>query len=78
MIVYTVSGRAMTLSLETSRACGYLSEFDGEMTPDGSAAVRREVLHDAQVLADQLGKSVEVYAHHPSAQDWTVEVVEPS
>lgn len=79
MIEYTVTGRAMTLSEECSRACGHLEGIDGGQT-DGSAAyrARQEVMRDAEILATKLGKSVEIYAHHPSCQDWVVAVAEPS
>lgn len=79
MIDYKVNGRAMTLSVDTSRACGHLVGIDGEPTPDGSAAdaVRREIRQDAQIIADTMGKSIEVFASHPSCQDWTVDVIEP-
>lgn len=80
MVEYSVNGRAMVLSVETSRACGHLVGMPGESTPDGSSAdaVRREVRRDAQVLADRLGKSIEVFASAPDAQDWIVDAIEPA
>jgi hypothetical protein len=79
MVDYKVNGRSMTLSVETSRACGHLAGMDGEETPDGASAdaLRREIRQDAQIIADVMGKSIEVYASHPSCQDWTVDVIEP-
>jgi hypothetical protein len=67
----------MTLSVETSRACGHLADIDGE-SPDGSAAdaARREVRHNAQILANTTRLAIEIYAQHPRAQDWVVDVVE--
>ena len=74
MTDYTVTGRAMTLSVETGRACGHLVGIDGEETPDGrdSYAARCSVERDARILAQKLGKTVEVFASHPSCQDWLV------
>jgi hypothetical protein len=78
MTDYIVTGRAMTLSVETSRACGHLVGIEGEETPDGrdSYAARRSVERDARILARELGKAVEVYASHPSCQDWLVDEVQ--
>jgi len=76
---YIVTGRSMTLSVETSRACGHLVGINGESTPDGSSsdAARREIRRDAQILADSLGGAIEIYAQHPNAQDWMIDCVEP-
>ena len=76
----SLRGLAMVLSVETSRACGYLQEFPGEETIDGSNAdkARREVRKEAQKQADTTGGGVEVFASGPDAQDWIVDCIEPS
>jgi hypothetical protein len=51
---YTVSGRSVTLSEAT----------DADYQDRGSRGyeTRREIRRDAQILADTLGKSVEIYS----------------
>ncbi|HTP97945.1 MAG TPA: hypothetical protein VMN56_01385 [Casimicrobiaceae bacterium] len=78
-INYVMRNRAMILSEQTSRACGYLADIDGE-TPDGRASYRArvEVRTDAQTLANTLGDCVEIYASHPAAPvPWVVDVIGP-
>jgi hypothetical protein len=79
MIDYSLAGRSITLSVDTSRECGHLAEIEGQ-SPDvaRAAAVRREVRADAQIAADALGRSIEIYAQHPSRTPWVVDAVEPA
>jgi hypothetical protein len=79
MASWTMHGRAMLLDEATSRECGHLAGINGEDTPDERWArpARDEVRRDAQILANQCRKSVEIYATHPKCQDWVVDVVEP-
>jgi hypothetical protein len=74
MIEYALKGLVMTLSVDTSRRCGHLIGGGGAGL---DSATRQEVRADVQLLADQLGKSIEVHATRPDGQSWRVEVVEP-
>jgi hypothetical protein len=66
---YSVTGRTMTLSHETT--------VDYEDKGPVGDKTRREVRADAQVLADQLGKPIEIMASDDDG-GWTAEQIRPS
>jgi hypothetical protein len=75
---YWQIGQTITLDDETSRACGHAGDAEGETpTPRSCYVARLRVHRIVQSLANSLGKSIEVYASHPSAKPWCVDVVDP-
>jgi hypothetical protein len=79
-LTYSVTGNVLRLSEGTSRSAGYLELVDPEATPLVPAfaiALRREIFLDAEILAHQLNKAVEIHASDP-ARSWLVGRISPS
>jgi hypothetical protein len=79
-IHYTMTGparTAMQLSVNTSRAAGHLLP-DGVDGGSSAREVRNEIRRDAQVMANTMQKTIEVFAADDQGNDWLVDEVEPA
>lgn len=72
-----LDGTALTLTHDATVACGHMLP-EGVDGGDAARYHRREARLNAQRQADKLGKAVEIFGSAPGAQDWVVDVVEPS